>query len=206
MKTYLFSSVLMVLTSLNACDNNVANENDMNSTHLSSTTNPLRVLEQFLANHSISEEATITRVEDLDLAGYSAFVWTPKSTGRAGQVFYLVKDEEVLSSGSNTLDIVMKQLIASNETLDVHQFATFFIRFKVVRYGVVLDTHDGHVLMGPNQLPEAEFSPPSRTETADGLNYSFWMFDTDRYVPVYYSISVSNDGTINYTTKELEQR
>jgi len=171
-----------------------------------STMSPEEVLKEHLANHSLSEEATITRTEDLDILEYSAFVWTPKSTGRAGQIFFLVKEGEVLSSGSNTLDLVMKELIESNDALSVHDFAKYFLPFKVVRYGVVLDTHDGHVLMEPDHLPESEFSIPSRTETEDGLNYSFWIFDTDRYIPVYFDVTVKNDGKIDYTTKELEQK
>ena len=206
MKTYLVIYPLAFLSLLNACDNAMTENTKEKTTDISNVNmTPQQVLEAHLAKHSIFKDANVVRASDLDIAGYTAFSMTPKSTGRAGEVYFLVKDQEILSSGSNTLDIVMKQLIASNQTLDVYEFAAFFLRFKVVRYGVVLDTHDGHVLMEPNHLPESDFSPPSFNEGADGLNYSFWIFDTDGYIPVYYDIHVRTDGQVEYETKELEQ-
>lgn len=205
MRTYLVIYPLAFLSILNACDRTTAeNAKDKTTDILNVNMTPQQVLEAHLAKHDIFKDANVVEVPDLDIVGYSAFSMTPKSTGRAGEVFYLVKDQEILSSGSNTLDIVMKQLNESNQTLDVHEFAMFFLRFKVVRHGVVLDSHDGHVLMEPNHLPESDFSPPLLTEETDSLNYTFWIFDTDRYIPVFYDIQVGKNGQIEFETKELE--
>ena len=204
MKIYLVIYSLAFLSISNACDNTKAENTQEKTTDISiQNMTPQQVLEAHLAKFPIFKDANIVKIPDFDIAGYSAFSMTPASTGRAGEVSYLVKNQEILSSGSNTLDIILKELIASDQTLDVYEFARFFLRFKVVRYGVVLDEHDGHVLMEPNQLPEGEFSLPSFNKDVNGLKYTFWIFDTDWHIPIYFDIHISNTGEIEYETKEL---
>jgi hypothetical protein len=151
-------------------------------------------------------EASIARLPEVDIAGYFAFSVMPQVTGRAGELTYLVNANEILSSGQPThFDRVMNILMrdANAPPLDITTFARLFLRMKALRAGIVLASADAHILMDPDQLPPGVFEPPSMHETPEGVNYRFWLFDTDRYLPVFWNVSVKRDGTTTYTSREV---
>jgi len=165
--------------------------------------------EQRLKTHidaiALLKASSIARLPELDIAGYYAFSVMPKVTGRAGEITYMVNDQEILASGQpGHFDKIMKLVMEDKKSspLKVKTFAKLFLRMKVIRYGVLLDKPDGHILLTPNQLPPDIFEPPSMTDTPEGINYRFWMFDTDRYLPVFWDIWVKRDGTTTFTSRQ----
>jgi hypothetical protein len=67
-----------------------------------------------------------------------------------------------------------------------------------------MDRPDGHILMQPNQLPAETFEPPSMRKTPQGINYRFWVFDTDRYEPVFWNVFVKRDGMVTFASSGVE--
>lgn len=166
--------------------------------------------EQRLKHHidsiALFRDASIARIPEIDIAGYFAFSMIPKATGRAGEVTYMVDEQEILSSGQpKHFDRIMKKVMEDehNIPLDVTTFARLFLRMKAIRSGVLLDKPDGHILMKPNQLPLEMFEPPSMSETREGINYRFWLFDTDRYLPVFWDVWVKKDGMTTFSSREI---
>jgi hypothetical protein len=165
--------------------------------------------EQRLKTHidtiALLKDSIIARLPELDIAGYYAFSVMPKATGRAGEITYMVNDQEILTSGQpDHFDKIMKLVMEDEMSwpLDVKTFAKLFLRMKAIRSGVLLDKPDGHILLKPNQLPPEIFEPPSVRETPEGVNYRFWLFDTDRYLPIFWDIFVKEDGAATTFTSE----
>ncbi|MEW5958057.1 MAG: hypothetical protein AB1801_10060 [Chloroflexota bacterium] len=160
-------------------------------------------LRQHIAQIPPLQDADVARVPDLDTAGLYAFSVMPQLTGRAGEVIYLLGPTELLTSGQPAdFDKLMNRLGVGRKpgVLDVHTFARLFLRMRAIRYGVVLDRPDGHVLLAPEQLPPERFSPPHVDFDADGTCYRFWMFDTDRMEPVFWNVRVNQDGLTTFTS------
>jgi hypothetical protein len=178
----------------------------MTNIEVSKTFSPeeaLKKVDELLAGFAPMQDADIARVPQLDAAGLYAFSAMPRLTGKAGEVIYLVGPGEVLSGGTaSDFDSLMARLGVGREpgVLDVHTFARYFMRLRVLRRGVVLDQPDGHVLLDPSQLPPEKFAPPRADFGDEGARYRFWMFDTDRLEPAYWDVRVASDGR---TTFEL---
>ena len=145
-------------------------------------------LEQHIAHIPFFSDALIARASNLDVAGLYAFAVVPASTREAGQVFYLVGSDELLSSAQPYADFDKLMLrLGVGQTphvLDVQTFARLFISLRALRRGAVLESADGHVLLRPEQLPPEQFTPPQVEFDAAGAHYTFWMFDIDRREPV----------------------
>jgi hypothetical protein len=165
-------------------------------------------LNRHIESIALLRDASIARLPEIDLAGYFAFSVMPRATGRAGEVTYMVNEQEILSSGQpDHFDRIMKIVMEDENKppLDVTAFARLFLRMKAIRSGVLLDRPDGHILIQPNQLPSEMFEPPSIRDTPEGVNYRFWLFDTDRYVPVFWDIWVKRDGTTTFSSREINK-
>jgi hypothetical protein len=170
---------------------------------------PEQRAEQRLKAHidaiALLKDSSIARLPELDIAGYYAFSVMPKTTGRAGEITYMVNDQEILTSGQpGHFDKIMKLVLEDENSspLDVETFAKLFLRMKAIRSGVLLDKPDGHILLKPNQLPPEIFEPPSMRDTPEGINYRFWLFDTDRHLPVFWDVWVKRDGTTTFTSRQ----
>lgn len=157
-------------------------------------------LETHLASSPLFTDAIVARVPALDIADFYAFsVMT--STGLAGELLYLVDDEQILTSGRpDDFSILMNHIDAGTEQhmLDVHTFAYLFLRLHVNRRGVILDTYDGHILLTKKMLPPRDFVPPQSSIDEHGIHYQFWIFDTDQLEPVFFDVTVQSDGTVNF--------
>lgn len=154
------------------------------------------------------QASDIARLPDLDVAGYFAFSLMPWVTGRAGEVIYLVNDQEILTAGQpHDFNKIMKLLIQGEDSwpLEIEAFVQLFLRMRAIRYGVLLYEPGGHVLIEPGQLPPESFEPPSMKKTVEGTNYRFWIYDTDRYTPVFWDVWVGNDGTTTFTSAEPQE-
>jgi hypothetical protein len=148
-----------------------------------------------------SRGSIIARVPDLDVVGLLAFSVMP-STGLAGEITYLVGPDEMLSTGlRDTFEVVMDRMGVGRapDVLEVHRFAHLFMRLRAHRRGVVLDAPDGHILLRPDQLPPAEFSPPEATFDVRGAHFRFWIYDTDRMEPVFFEVTVAADGKTSFS-------
>jgi hypothetical protein len=141
-------------------------------------------------------DAQVTRLPEYDLPGLFAFSVLPSLTGLAGEVSYLVGPTEMLSSGrSSDFDRVMAlQGVGSDHPWELGRFCPFYMRFRAIRRGVVLDRPDGHVLLKPGQIDPATFEPPHRDIGTAGTRYRFWFFDTDRMKPSFCDVLVGPDG------------
>jgi hypothetical protein len=154
---------------------------------------------------SFLKASDIARLPDLDIAGYYAFSVMPVVTGRAGEITYLVNDQEILSSGQPShFDKIMKWVLEDkvSSPIDVETFARLFLRMKAIRYGVLLYTPDGHILLEGNPIPLEIFEPPSMTGTSEGINCRFWVYDTDRFEPVFWEVWVKRDGSTTFTSRQ----
>ncbi|MEO8414749.1 MAG: hypothetical protein ABI472_13875 [Ginsengibacter sp.] len=161
-------------------------------------------LKKYLADISFFNEASFTLLPELAILDYYVFSVMPKITGRMGEVTYLVNDEEILNGQPDHFDKLMKKITENKLILSIEIFAKLFFRMEDLRYGVILEKPDGHALIKAQQLPFSIFTPPSRNKTADGVNYKFWFFDTDRLVPVFYDVLVNKQGEIKYTSQEFK--
>jgi hypothetical protein len=147
----------------------------------------------------------IVHVSDLDTAGLFAFSVMPRAIGKAGEVIFLVGPDEMLSGGTAAhFDRLMARLGVGKtpNVLDVPSFAHRFLRLGVLRHGVVLERPDAHPLIKPGQLPARRFLPPTYNFDADGARYRFWVFDTDRFVPVFWDVRIAPSGVTSFTTEE----
>ena len=125
------------------------------------------------------------------------------STGMAGELLYLVNDDQILTSGQpDDFNTLMDYLNAgtNQHMLDVHTFANLFLRLRANRRGVILDTHDGHILLTKDMLSSRDFSPPQSSVDDLGVHYQFWVFDTDRLEPVFFDVTVQPDGMVTFDT------
>lgn len=158
-------------------------------------------VEESLAGDPFMKDALISRFTLLDVGPYLAFSVVPKSTGRAGEVVFLVSDDRVLSSKQpSDFDQLMADLGVGTraDAVDIEKFVDLFLRMRLLVRGVVLDSPDGHPLLRPGQIPEGRFELPSVEHTEAGTRYRFWMFGTDSYEPGHYEVLVAPDGTTTY--------
>lgn len=163
-------------------------------------------VEERVASNELLGEANIAHTPDLDTAGLFAFSVMPRAMGRAGEVIFLVGPDEMLTAGTaGDFDRLMARLGtgASPDVLDLPAFARRFLRLRVLRSGVVLERPDAHPLIKPGQLPAGRFLPPTYDFGADGARYRFWVFDTDRFVPVFWDVRVAPSGATTFKTEEL---
>lgn len=158
-------------------------------------------LRHHLKHSPAQSDITITYVRDLDIADLFAFSVMPAATGLAGENVYLVGPDEILKAGTD-FDIVMKRLGVgqSASTLDINTLANLFLRFRVLRRGVILEQLDGHALLRPGQLTEDKFHAPRAGLDAEGAHFQFWTFDTDWLEPVYWDVRVEPGGTTSFTS------
>lgn len=150
-------------------------------------------------------EADIAHASDLDVAGLYAFSVMPRATGKAGEVIYLVGRDEILTAGTPAdFDQLMMCLGVGRtpDALDMTRFAHLFLRLRVLRRGVLLERANGHPLLRPEQLPAGQFTPPHYNFDADGARYRFWVFDTDRFAPVWWDVRIAPNGTTAFTVQE----
>lgn len=162
-------------------------------------------VEERVASDEFLGEADIVHATDLDTAGLYAFSVTPRAIGRAGEVIFLVGADEMLTAGTAAdFDRLMARLDAGKtpNVLDLPAFARRFLRLRVLRNGVVLEKPDAHPLIKPGQLPTRRFIPPTYDFDADGARYRFWVFDTDRFVPVFWDVRIAPSGATTFTTEE----
>lgn len=162
-------------------------------------------VEERVASNELLGEVDIIHVPDLDTAGLYAFSVTPPAIGRAGEVIFLVGPDEMLTAGTGAdFDSLMARLGVGTtpSVLDLPAFARRFLRLRVLRSGVVLERPDAHPLIKPGQLPARRFLPPTYDFGADGARYRFWVFDTDRFVPVFWDVRVAPSGTTTFATEE----
>jgi len=163
-----------------------------------------RVEERVASNEVLGETDTV-HVADLDTAGLYAFSVTPRAIGRAGEVIFLVGPDEMLAAGTaSDFDRLMARVGvgATPNVLDLPAFVRRFLRLRVLRNGVVLERRDAHPLIKPGQLPAHRFLPPTYDFGADGARYRFWVFDTDRFVPVFWDVRVAPSGATTFATEE----
>jgi hypothetical protein len=160
-------------------------------------------LDQLLAQSELWKGAAVGPVPELDAGGMFAFSAMPRSTGRAGEVLFLIGPNEMLSTGQATKDFdhLMAKLGVGTkpDALEVHRLAYLFVRFRALRSGVILDKPDGHVLLKPGAIPADKFTPPTLTTSAGGAHLVFWMFDTDRFAPAFFQVDIAPDGRTSFT-------
>jgi hypothetical protein len=162
-------------------------------------------VEERVASNELLGEVDIIHVPDLDTAGLYAFSVTPRAIGRAGEVIFLVGPDEMLTAGTaSDFDSLMARLGVGTtpNVLDLPAFARRFLRLRVLRNGVLLERPDAHPLIKPGQLPARRFLPPTYDFGADGARYRFWVFDTDRFVPVFWDVRVAPSGATTFATEE----
>lgn len=162
-------------------------------------------VEERVASNQVLGEADVVHVPDLDTAGLYAFSVTPRAIGRAGEVIFLIGPDETLTAGTAAdFDRLMARLNVGTtpNILDLPRFARRFLRLRVLRNGVMLERPDAHPLIKPGQLPARRFLPPTYDFGADGARYRFWVFDTDRFVPVFWDVRVAPSGATTFATEE----
>ena len=162
-------------------------------------------VEERVASTELFGEVDLVHTPDLNTAGLYAFSVMPRATGRAGEVIFLVGPDEMLTAGTAAdFDRLMASLGVGTvqNVLDLPAFARRFLRLRVLRNGVVLERADAHPLIKPGQLPARRFLPPTYDFGADGARYRFWVFDTDRFVPVFWDVRVAPSGATTFTTEE----
>lgn len=163
-------------------------------------------VEERIAAIPFLRDSDIAHASDLDVAGLYAFSVLPRTTGKAGEVIHLVGPDELLTGGTAAdFDKLMLRLGVGKtpNVLDLPAFAHLFLRLRVLRHGVLLERPDGHPLVRPDQLPAKKFTPPNYDFDADGAHYRFWVFDTDRFVPVFWDVRIAPNGSTTFTTQEL---
>lgn len=162
-------------------------------------------LDQLLAASTFLKGAAVGSVPELDAAGMFAFSAMPPSTDKAGEVLFWIGPDEILSTAQAPRDferlMVKLGVGARPDALDAHRLALLFVRFRVLRRGVILDRPDGHVLLRPDQIPADRFAPPRFTADASGAHLTFWMFDTDRMEPAFFRVDVAPDGKTAFTDR-----
>ena len=162
-------------------------------------------VEERVASNEVLGEVDIAHVPDLDTAGLYAFSVMPRAIGRAGEVIFLVGPDEMLAAGTAAdFDRLMARvgIGTTPNVMDLFAFARRFLRLRVLRNGVVLERPDAHPLIKPGQLPARRFLPPTYDFGADGARYRFWVFDTDRFVPVFWDVRVAPSGATTFATEE----
>jgi hypothetical protein len=162
-------------------------------------------VEERVTSNELLGEVNIVHASDLDTAGLYAFSVTPRAIGRAGEVIFLVGPDEMLTAGTAVdFDRLMARLGVGKtpNVLDVPSFAHRFLRLRVLRHGVVLERPDAHPLIKPRQLPARRFLAPTYGFDANGARYRFWVFDTDRFVPVFWEVRIAPSGATSFTTEE----
>lgn len=162
------------------------------------------LLQQRVDSISFLKGALVARVPDLDVLDYYAFSVLP-STGLAGEVLYLVSPKEMLSSGQpDDFDVLMYSLGVGRDpnAIEIDKFAQLFLRFRALRRGTLLKHIDDEILLRPEQLPERRFAPPQIEFGPDGVEYRFWMFDTDKMQPFFWSVRVTPEGETEYSSTQ----
>jgi hypothetical protein len=163
-------------------------------------------LRQHLSENPFLKNARVSRMPKLDVASYYAFSAVPPY-GRVGEAVFLVTENTILSSTQPIADF--KKLMVdlgvgqSPDALEISIFASLFLRFHVLRRGIVLEQPDGHPLLQENPIPPNKFTQPQSTfDEQTGAHYVFWAFDTDRMKAILWEVQVSPDGTTSYTSSE----
>lgn len=160
-------------------------------------------LDDILGKSTFLKGADVGPVPELDVAGKFAFSAMPRSTGLGGEVLFWIGADETLSTAQAPRDFDRLMAIlgvgAKANALEVHRLALLFVRFRVMRRGVILDKPDGHILLQPGMIPADKFAPPKLATDASGAHLAFWMFDTDRMAPAFYQVEISPDGKTTFT-------
>ncbi|HLL23928.1 MAG TPA: hypothetical protein VK427_17440 [Kofleriaceae bacterium] len=160
-------------------------------------------LDAIIASSTFLRDDWVGPVPELDAGGMYAFSAMPPSTGKAGEVLFWIGPDETLSTAQATRDFdrLMAKLGvgARVDAVEVHRLAALFVRFRVMRRGVVLDRPDGHALLKPDRIPADRFTPPRLSTDASGAHLTFWLFDTDRMEPVSYRVDIAPDGKTTFT-------
>lgn len=149
--------------------------------------------------------ASIGRIPEMDAGGLFTFSIMPERIGKAGEVIYMVGQDRILTSGNDDdFKWLINRLGAGKKenTISLAHFVELFLRMRAGRRGVLLYEIDGHVLLKHGQIPAGKFVKPSVTVKENTVNYSFWIFDTDRYIPVFYTVVVYADGYVEYDAIE----
>jgi hypothetical protein len=151
------------------------------------------------------KSAAIARLTEMDVEGFYAFSVIPQNTRKESEVVYMVGKNKILTAG-NADDYVWLmdelQIGKKEQAIKYRVFVNLFLRMFVGRQGVILHAIDGHVLLKPGQIPANAFAAPSYLFNETGAHYSFWIFDTAKYVAVHYKVTVQPNGQVQYTFNE----
>ena len=160
-------------------------------------------LQQYLLDKPLLKDAYVTRLANLDAGDYFGFYLMPKTTGRAGEVFFLTDGKEVLSSGKpDSFNRIIKHLFNKGIVPGITKLATLFLRLKALRNGEILDNTNTD-LVTFQRTGTALPAPPSFYQKSEAFVYEFWLFDTDHRLPVFFSIAISKTREVSHLTKEI---
>ncbi|MCP5108117.1 MAG: hypothetical protein GY950_32315 [bacterium] len=152
------------------------------------------VLREFLSAEG--EVGEILRSPDNDIGNWTGFVRISPPEIPGMEQLFLVSDTRVLSSRQPARDfrLLMLDLQNTGQTLTPGEFVPFFLRFRALRRGVLLHRTDEHPLLRPEQWENKRFTLPHLETGKEGLQYDFWIFDTARYEPIHFTVTVDREG------------